>query len=85
MAGFCDGDGNVHLPAVAAHHVQVDCACPPSVDGILWIHCMENGGLIHVDGEGGRSIPIVDDGNNAIEVPPGLVAGFLGGGAARCS
>ena len=48
-----DGDGNVHLPAVAAHHVQVDCACPPSVDGILWIHCMENGGLIHVDGEGG--------------------------------
>ena len=28
-------------------------------------------------------IPIVDDGNDAIEVPPGLVARFLGGGAVR--
>ena len=40
---------------------------------------MEDGGLVHVDGEGGRSIPIVDDGNNLLEETVGLVAHFLGG------
>jgi hypothetical protein len=80
MAGRHDHDGNGHLPAVAIRCAQVDCAHSPPVDGILWIHHMENGGLIHVDGEGGQSIPIVDDGNNSIEVPPGLLGYFLGGG-----
>ncbi len=51
MAGCCDHDDNGHLPAVVARRAQVDPARHPTVDGIVWIHCMENGGLIHVDGE----------------------------------
>jgi hypothetical protein len=53
MAGRRDCDGNGHLHAVPAHRAQVDCLCPPPVDGILRIHCMIEGGLIHFDGEGG--------------------------------
>jgi hypothetical protein len=68
-----------HLPAVSACHAQVDQAHPPPVIDILLIHHVENRGLIHVDGEGRQSIPIVDDGNNGIKVPLGLVAHFLGG------
>jgi hypothetical protein len=83
MAGHPDCDGDGHLPAVAARRAQVDRAHPlPAVD-ILWIHCVDDGGVIHVDGEGGQSIPIVDDGNNHLEVNEGLVAHFLGG--ALCS
>jgi hypothetical protein len=74
IAGRRDRDSKGHLPAVAACHVQVDHARPPPVDSILWIHCVVNGGLIHVDGKGGQLIPIVDDGNDCIKVPPGLVA-----------
>ncbi len=77
MTGRRDCDGNGHSPAVAARHAQVDCLCPPPVDGILWIHCMEDGGLIHVDGEGRQLILIVDNGNNFLEVPEGLVTHFL--------
>jgi hypothetical protein len=66
MAGRPDCDSNGHLPPVAARCAQVDCARPPPVDGILWIHHVEKGGPIHVDGKGGQSIPIVDDGNNHI-------------------
>jgi hypothetical protein len=81
MAGHRDCDGGGHSSDVAAHHdhAQVDCLCPPPVSGILWIHHMEDGGLIHVDGEGGRLIPVVDGGNNLLEVPVGLIAHFLGG------
>jgi hypothetical protein len=81
MAGRHDCDGNSHLPAITARRAQVDCAHPLPVNGILWIHCVEEGGLIHIDGEGGQLIPIVDDGNDHLEVPKGLVAHFLGG---RC-
>ncbi len=35
--------------------------------------------LIHVDREGRRSIPIIDNGNNLLEETVGLVAHFLGG------
>ncbi len=79
MAGRRDCDGNSHSPAVAGRHAQVDCALPPCANGILWIHCMEDRGLIHVDGESRQSSPIVDDGNNHLEVPDGLVAHFFGG------
>ncbi len=40
---------------------------------------MEDRGLIHVDGDGGKLIPIVDDGNNLLEETMGLVAHFLWG------
>jgi hypothetical protein len=40
---------------------------------------MEDGGLIHVDGKGGQSIPIVDNVNDLLEETLGLVAHFLGG------
>ncbi len=78
MAGRHDRVGNIHSPAVPACHAQVDCLYPPSVDGILRIHCMEDGGLIHVDGEGRQSIPIIDNGNDLLEETVGLVAHFLG-------
>jgi hypothetical protein len=68
MAGRCDRDGDGHSPVVTARRAQVDRARPPPVNGILWIHHVENWGLIHVDGEGGQWIPIVDD-----------AIGFLGG------
>ncbi len=57
----------------------------PPIDGVLRINCMVDGGLIHVEGDGGGSIPIVDDGNNLLEETMGLVAHFLGGGAAWCA
>jgi hypothetical protein len=79
MAGCRDRDGNGHLSAVPAHCAQVDSLCPPPVDCILRIHPMEDGGLIHVDGEGVQSISIVDDGNNLLEETVGFVAHFLGG------
>ena len=79
MAGRHDRDGNNHLPAVLACRAQVDCARPPPVDGVLGIHCMVDGGLIHVEGEGRRLIPIVDDGNNLLKETVCLVAHFLGG------
>jgi hypothetical protein len=79
MAGRRDRDSNGHLPAVPTHSVQVDHLHPPPGDGILRIHCMEDGGLIDVDGEGGQSIPIVDNGNNLLEEIAGLIAHFLGG------
>jgi hypothetical protein len=79
MAGRHDCDSNGHLPAVPACRAQVDCLCPPPVNSILRIHCMEDGGLIHIDGEGGRLIPIIDDRNNLLEETVGLVAHFLGG------
>ncbi len=83
MAKQCDCDGNGHLPAVPAHRGQVYCLCPPPVDGILRIHCMEDGGLIYIEGERKQSIPIIDDWNNLLEETLGLVAHFLGG--ALCS
>jgi hypothetical protein len=79
MAGCRDCDGDGHLPAIPTHHAQVDRLCPPPVNGIFRIHCIEDGDLIHVDGEGGRLIPIVDNGNNLLEETVGLVAHFLGG------
>jgi hypothetical protein len=80
MAGHRDRDGNGHLPADPARRAQVDCVCPPPVDGVLRIHCMVDGGLINVEGEGGGpSIPIIDDGNNLLEETVGLIAHFLGG------
>ena len=79
MAGCRDRDGDGHLPAVPAHRAQVDRACTPPVDGALRIHRMVDKGLIHVVGEGGGSICIVDDGNNLLEETVGLVAHFLGG------
>ncbi len=79
MAGRHDRDNDSHLLAVPARCAQVDHLHPPPVDGILRIHCIENGGLIHVDGEGGQLIPIVDDGNDLLEKTVGLVAHFLGG------
>ncbi len=85
MTRCCDRDRDSHLPAVPACHVQVDHLHPPPVDGILRIHRMEDGGLIHVDGEGRQSILIVYNGNNLLEETMGLVAHFLGGGAARCA
>ncbi len=79
MAKRHDCDGNGHLPAVPACCLQVDSLHPPPIDGILRIYCMEDRGLIHVDGEGGQSIPIVDHGNNLLEETLGLIAHFLGG------
>jgi hypothetical protein len=46
---------------------------------------MEDGGLIHVDGEGRQSILIAYNGNNLLEEIMGLVAHFLGRGSARCA
>jgi hypothetical protein len=40
---------------------------------------MVDGGLIHVESEGGGSILIVYDGNNLLEETVGLIAHFLGG------
>jgi hypothetical protein len=79
MAGCCDCDGTSHLPAVPALRAQVDCARTPPVDCALRIHCMVDVGLIHVEGEGGGSICIIDDGNNLLEETVDLVAHFLGG------
>jgi hypothetical protein len=79
MARRRDCDGNSHSPAVPAHHAQVDCAHPPPVNGVLGFHCMVDGGLIHIDGVGGLSIPIIDNGNNLLEETVCLVAHFLGG------
>ncbi len=84
MTGCHDHDDDGHLPAVAARSGQVDCVGPPPVNGILWIHCVDEGHLIHVDGEGGQSNPIVNDGNNHLQVPKGLVAHFLGLHCAVC-
>ncbi len=85
MAGCRDCDGNGHLPGVPACRAQVDCARLPPVNGVLGIDCMVDGGLIHINGVGGRSIPIVDNGNNLLEKTICLVAHFLGGGAAWCA
>jgi hypothetical protein len=79
MAGRRDRDGNGPLPGVLAHRAQVDCACPPPVDGVLGNHCMVDGGLIHIDGVGGQLIPIVDNGNNLLEGTVCLIAHFLQG------
>jgi hypothetical protein len=78
MAGCCDCNSNSHSPANAAHCAQVDCVRLPPVNGILWIYCMEDRGLIHVDCEGGQSIPFVDDGKEHLEESKGLVTHFLG-------
>jgi hypothetical protein len=44
-----DRDGNGHLPAVPARRAQVDRAHSPPVYGVLGIHRMVDGGLIHVN------------------------------------
>ncbi len=74
MAGRRDHDGDGHSPAV-----PTCCLHPPPVNGILRIHCMEDRGLIHVEGEGRQWIHIVDDRNNLLEETLGLVAHFFGG------
>ncbi len=85
MAGCRDCDGYGHLSAVPARRAQVDCAHTPPVDGALRIHCMVDRGLIHVEGEGGGLICILDDGNNLLEETVGLVAHFLGRGDTQCA
>ncbi len=51
MTRHRDHDGDGHLPDVPTRRAHVDWLHPPPVNGILSNYCMEDGGLIHGDGE----------------------------------
>ena len=73
MARRCDGHSDSDTFSVTAAGVHVDRALADSVDRPPLCHRVPHGGLIHVQSELWRTIPIIYDGNHHLEVAEGFL------------